>query len=311
VDESVAYRFGPFLFNSDSRLLLRDGEPVPLTAKVLETLTVLVQNRHRVMDKSELLAALWPDTVVEEANLTQNISTLRKALGDNPKDHFYIATIAGRGYRFVAGVVELTQPAIATPPAGEGLEAPEKWRPPIRWAGLALGALLLMLLMVAIWRWIHAGGRDLADELPQAVPFTSLRGFVEGPTFSPDGKEVAYVQVSEEGSRSLYVKLIGGGNELRLTSPPGEDRSPAWSPDGRQLAFWRDLSGHRGIYIVSALGGPVHQVLRTDLAAGRGLAWLPDGRHLVFSQGVTVQKHGILPLFARRPSCAVLWTTAA
>src|SRR5215472_12849207 len=83
VDESVTCEFGPFQLKPESRLLLREGKPLPLTSKVLETLIVLVQNRGRVMDKDELLAALWPDTVVEEANLTQNISTLRKALGDN------------------------------------------------------------------------------------------------------------------------------------------------------------------------------------------------------------------------------------
>src|SRR6266496_1792099 len=102
------YRFGPFVLDSDSRVLLRDGEPVSMTGKVLETLSVLVQNRGRVMDKDELLAALWPDTVVEEANLTQNVSALRRALGDNPREHRYIATIAGRGYSFVAAVTDIS-----------------------------------------------------------------------------------------------------------------------------------------------------------------------------------------------------------
>src|SRR5262249_36631140 len=92
--------------NRESRRLFGEGEPVSLTGKVLETLTVLVENRGRVMDKDELLRTLWPDTVVEEANLTQNIATLRKALGDNPKDRRFIATITARGYQFVAPVTE-------------------------------------------------------------------------------------------------------------------------------------------------------------------------------------------------------------
>ena len=94
------FQFGPFLLNPDSRSLLRTGKRLT-DDRTLETLGVLVQNRGKVMSKDELLAILWPDTVVEEANLTQNISTLRKVLGDSPKDHRYIVTLPGRGYQFV------------------------------------------------------------------------------------------------------------------------------------------------------------------------------------------------------------------
>jgi len=91
----------------DARSLLRRGEHVTLTGKVFDTLTVLVRNHGRVIEKEELLAAIWPNMVVEEANLIQNVSMLRKALGDNAKDFHFIATVAGRGYSFVAPVAEL------------------------------------------------------------------------------------------------------------------------------------------------------------------------------------------------------------
>jgi DNA-binding winged helix-turn-helix (wHTH) protein/Tol biopolymer transport system component len=105
----VYYRFGPFVLDPASRLLLREEQPVPITTKVFETLVVLVENRGRVMTKDELLLRLWPDTTVEEANLAQNVSSLRRALEDNPKDHRYIATIPGRGYSFVAVVTEISK----------------------------------------------------------------------------------------------------------------------------------------------------------------------------------------------------------
>lgn len=92
------YSFGPFSLDPEARVLLRNGEPVSMAGKTFDTLLVLVQNRGRLMDKDELLAKAWPDTVVEEANLSQSIFTIRKILGDSPKDHRYIATIAGRGY---------------------------------------------------------------------------------------------------------------------------------------------------------------------------------------------------------------------
>ncbi|HEY7211099.1 MAG TPA: transcriptional regulator, partial [Bryobacteraceae bacterium] len=100
------YSFGPFLLDSEARILLRSGKPVPLAGKTLDTLLVLVENRGRLVDKDELLARIWPGAVVEEANLSQSIYALRRILGDSPKDHRYIATVAGRGYQFVAPVTE-------------------------------------------------------------------------------------------------------------------------------------------------------------------------------------------------------------
>jgi len=100
------YSFGPFELDPEARLLCREGEPIPLAGKTLDTLLVLVENRGRLVDKDELLSRVWVGTVVEEANLTQTIFTVRKVLGDSPKDHRYIATVPGRGYQFVAPVIE-------------------------------------------------------------------------------------------------------------------------------------------------------------------------------------------------------------
>ena len=76
------YQFGPFRIDAVKRVLFRDGQPVPLTSKSLDTLLMLVEHQGRVVAKDDLMKALWPDTVVEENNLTQQISTLRKALGE-------------------------------------------------------------------------------------------------------------------------------------------------------------------------------------------------------------------------------------
>ena len=102
------YEFGPFQLDTAERLLLRDGEEVSLTPKVFDLLLVLVKNRGHIFEKDELMKAIWPDAVVEETNLTRNISTLRKALGESSDAHSYIETIPWRGYRFVASVKEVT-----------------------------------------------------------------------------------------------------------------------------------------------------------------------------------------------------------
>lgn len=98
------YEFGRFRVNVSERVLLRDKDLVPLTPKVFEILLTLVENPGHVISKDDLMKRVWPDSFVEEGNLTQNISLLRKALGEGQNGHQYIETIARRGYRFIAPV---------------------------------------------------------------------------------------------------------------------------------------------------------------------------------------------------------------
>jgi DNA-binding winged helix-turn-helix (wHTH) protein len=100
------YDFGPFRIDTEKRVLLRDAVPVPLAPKALDMLLVLVQHRGQALEKDQLMDLLWPESDVEEANLPQNVSALRKALGETPNDRRYIITIPGRGYRFAAEVKE-------------------------------------------------------------------------------------------------------------------------------------------------------------------------------------------------------------
>lgn len=98
------YSFGPFVLDPAEKRLLRDGNPVPLPPKAMDTLLALVEHRGHILEKRELLDRIWPNTFVEEATLTQNIFTLRKALEDSPDGREYIETVPRRGYRFVAAV---------------------------------------------------------------------------------------------------------------------------------------------------------------------------------------------------------------
>lgn len=103
----IAFEFSPFRLEPATRRLLRGNDPLPLTPKSFDTLLALVQNRDHVVDKSEVMRLVWPDTVVEEANLAQHVFTLRKVLGDTPDGARFIATVPKRGYRFVAEVREV------------------------------------------------------------------------------------------------------------------------------------------------------------------------------------------------------------
>src|SRR5262249_7988423 len=103
------YDFGPFRLDAAEHLLLRDGESVPLTPKAFDLLLALVEGHGHLLEKEELLKKVWPDTFVEEANLASNISHLRRAMGDGENGQRYIETVPKRGYRFVAGVEEVTE----------------------------------------------------------------------------------------------------------------------------------------------------------------------------------------------------------
>src|SRR3984893_10757580 len=96
------YRFEPFVLDTDRRTLSRADSPVSLTPKAFDVLLFLVQNPNRLVTKEELLQAVWGDTFVEEGNLKQYVSHLRKALGDNSEDARLIVTIARKGYKFTA-----------------------------------------------------------------------------------------------------------------------------------------------------------------------------------------------------------------
>jgi DNA-binding winged helix-turn-helix (wHTH) protein/tetratricopeptide (TPR) repeat protein len=98
------YEFDGFRVEAGKRLLLRDGAAVPLTPKVFDTLLHLVQHQGEILEKDELMQAIWPNTMVEENNLNQNISTLRRVLGEIRGENRYIVTVPGRGYRFIAAV---------------------------------------------------------------------------------------------------------------------------------------------------------------------------------------------------------------
>jgi DNA-binding winged helix-turn-helix (wHTH) protein/TolB-like protein len=104
--QSHLYQFDSFMLDETERLLLFDGQPVPLTPKAFELLLVLVSHAGSAMTKEVLMEAVWPDAFVEEANLTVNISMLRKALGEMPGGGQYIETLPRRGYRFAATVHE-------------------------------------------------------------------------------------------------------------------------------------------------------------------------------------------------------------
>ena len=139
------YQFGPFRLDAVKRRLLRNGEVVRLTPKAFETLLALVEQRGKTIEKDELLNKVWAGTVVEENNLNQSITALRKSLGDSRQESQYIATIPGVGYRFVADVHVVEDPADVAP---KPINTDQ--RPMFRYALLVLLALGLAVVGYAL-----------------------------------------------------------------------------------------------------------------------------------------------------------------
>jgi len=146
------YAFGEFRIDTRKRLLLRNGQAIALTPKAFDTLLYLVKNRGLVIGKDDLMAAVWPDTVVEENNLNQNISTLRRTLGESRGENRYIATVPGTGYRFVADV--LAESAEADVPAQKEPAAPPPESGRRQWLFPALAGLLIVVVIAGLAWWI-------------------------------------------------------------------------------------------------------------------------------------------------------------
>jgi TolB-like protein/DNA-binding winged helix-turn-helix (wHTH) protein/Flp pilus assembly protein TadD len=189
------YRFGQFALDSRKRTLARADSPVSLTPKAFDVLLFLVQNPNRLVTKEELLQAVWGDTFVEGGNLTQYISHLRKALGDNSEDARLIVTIARKGYQFtgdvaVAEAADITKQAAVQVSTVESLraDAPPVHDVPIneivlkarrRWWKAAVVGALALILVVGFMSWRHF--RPVAPPRSQKImlavlPFENLTG---------------------------------------------------------------------------------------------------------------------------------------
>jgi Tol biopolymer transport system component/DNA-binding winged helix-turn-helix (wHTH) protein len=287
------YEFGPFLLDAGERLLLRDGESVPITPKAFDLLLALVEHHGHLLEKDELLKKVWPDTFVEEANLSYNISLIRKALSDGENGQRYIETVPRRGYRFVAGVVETglaqfqTNEAGARQIEGETRQAPLTGEVRLRRKGillaLAISVIAIFGMAFGLYKFITRSESRSSGVEPKIVPITSYSGNESQAAFSPDGNHIAFVwDGAQEDNPDIYVKLVDTGEPLRLTTNPAPDLNPVWSPDGRYIAFIRPGEGG-GIYHAPALGGAERKLadaFPTRPYNNQSLSYSPDGRFL-------------------------------
>ena len=280
---TTLYQFGDFRLDADRRLLFRAGlaEPLTITPKVIETILLFVRHPQEVLDKDRLMSELWPGLVVEESSITQIISASRRVLGEARGENRYIATVPGRGYRFVAAVTHEATPQ----------QPPRERRPSMRLVLASAAALLVAVSGAYLLFRTNAPIRG-ANPLDEAEirRFTDLEGSELDPALSSDGKLIAFLS-DRDGAYDVWVGSIAGGDFINLTKGRFERmhmdqlHTVGFSPDSTQVwfrAFERNGSGQDvpNIWLVPVTGGAPRRFLDNTTH----LAWSPDGKRMVYQQ---------------------------
>src|SRR5438128_1445053 len=286
------YEFGRFRIDRAERVLTQEGEPLLLSPKLFDTLLLLVENSGHIVDKDRLMEELWPNTFVEEGNLTQNISVLRKLLGDGAGGQRFIQTVQRRGYRFVAPVKESFEPGAdliieerlrtriieqevetggeIAADSGESLPVASvrRWKWSSKRSVLSIGfaTLLVSALIVAWWALSHpspsAAGAATFSVTNVTVRRLTNTGNVAGATLSPDGQFFLYNTSEDHNRTALWLRRLGSENAVQLV-PPTSNKIWAFSvAHSNNWVYYvasdpsdRDLTSGGAIYRISVLDG--------------------------------------------------------
>jgi DNA-binding winged helix-turn-helix (wHTH) protein len=252
-EETPTYEFGPFQLDPAERLLLRDGQVVPLTPKTFDLLVYLVERHGRLVEKRALMSALWPDIVVEEANVAYNISALRKVLGDGREDARFIDTVPTRGYRFVARVaVSSTRPSDSSAiplPADPG-------RPRGNFSayrigfGVAAVAMLATVLLFFTQRDSTRTPAAVRENTVTRLTANPAERSLESARISPDGKYLAYADAT-----GVQVRRVDGGDTHSIADTRGMDVF-GWTSDSEKIRAGVCAEGRCTVWDVPVTGGP-------------------------------------------------------
>jgi DNA-binding winged helix-turn-helix (wHTH) protein/tetratricopeptide (TPR) repeat protein len=206
------YEFGPFRVDPEKELLLRGDETVPLMPKTFQILLVLVRSKREVVTKDELMKSVWPDTFVEEANLSRNIFLLRKALGESAESHQYIITVPGRGYRFAEDVQLVPEEELNIVSASRA-KVQVEIKESNRWLWPAVAAVALLALTAAAIRFIIHRKPALSEK--DTVVLADFVNSTGDPVFDGTLRQGLAIQLEQ----SPFLKIVDDAQlqrDLRL-----------------------------------------------------------------------------------------------
>jgi DNA-binding winged helix-turn-helix (wHTH) protein len=235
------YEFGLFRLDAKERLLQQDGVTISLTPKAFDLLLALVERHGRLVEKEELFQTVWPDSFVEESNLSSHIATIRKALGEGENGLKLIETVAKRGYRFMAEV-RVVRPAESQQVEPNGTSLPVNltvpvvqtsgWRNRIGW--IATGALALIALALGMAYVRH----PVLNAEPMRFSITPPENakLFDWPTISPDGRTLAFI-AEVDGKTELWVRPLDTTTARPLVEVSSVRLQPFWSPDSQFIGY--------------------------------------------------------------------------
>ncbi|HEX6127191.1 MAG TPA: winged helix-turn-helix domain-containing protein [Pyrinomonadaceae bacterium] len=291
---AVRYRFDNFELDVSRRRLLRDGDVIALNPKAFDMLRVLVEHNGELLTKDDLLRFVWNGQFVEEANLTVNMSAIRRALGENAKEPRYITTVSGRGYYFTASITEVpddlvvesrTLSRLVIEEEAEADEEPEQlalppvprslWRNPVTY----LIAALLVTAGAGVAWYLSRPSPKPFEKMSMTRLTTS--GRVTMADISPDGKLFAYSHQEPDGRNGMRLEHVDGSGQIELR--PLADvvfTNIAFTPDGRQIYY--SITGNdrepSGLYRLPAFGGAPEFVSDTRAR----IVFSPDSKSIAF-----------------------------
>ena len=275
LSEKPTYAFDQFTLDPRKRLLTRRGTPVPLTGRAFDILLLLIEERHRIVPKEELLARVWGGVVVEESNLFRQISRIRRALGERPDEHRYLVTVPNDGYRFVGLIADAVPAAtLSAPetvlPADEPVAQVKPSRKIDWWIGAGAAAAVTLSAFA-----LRGGPQEARTPVLQQVSFDE--GFPREATWSPDGQSIAYTS-DRSGNPDIWLRRLDRHDSVQLTNSPSAETSPAWSPDGRLIAY-RSTRDGGGLFVATTEGSEERRIS----SFGDLPQWSPDGSQLLFT----------------------------
>lgn len=297
------YQFGGFILDLQRRGLYKEGRRIHLTSKPFQILLSLIENRGRLVEKRELLDAVWNGVYVTEDNLVQAIVEIRRALGDNKDDPRFIKTVPRQGYRFVSEV--LTASSSERPmPIGTSSKLNESNKTPrnhlLNFAKgtpgrttISISAIIILLVGVAVGLYML-----LLQSRPGAksyVPFQNVKltritttGKLGSAAVSPDGRYVIYA-LSSEGQESLWLKQVATGSDVQITKPAQIlHKALTFSPDGSFFYYvTRDKNQLGELFKMPMIGGTAKKLI-TDIDSKITIS--PDGKQISFFRGYP-EKH--------------------
>jgi len=274
--------FGPFRLDRQKRLLWHGSETLPLPPKALEVLLFLIDNRNGVVEKSEFMKAVWPDSFVEEGNLSQNIFLLRKTLGDGQEGQRYILTVPGVGYRFIPEVTEQEErtqaklPAVTGPfKVNQSSALPPRRSPTLRVTLYAAALVLALAIGFALYPQHKSAPPPAVQE--RQLTTNSAEASLTATAISPDGNYLAFAD--EHG---LYVRQTASGETHPLPIPSAARiYRLSWFPDGGTVLATGITSENPipSVWSISLLGRTFHK-LREDVEEAIPS---PDGSKILFT----------------------------